>query len=148
MRQKGDSIMARKKIKVIVSKLGIDGHDRGMLVVSRALRDAGMEVIYLGTNNTIEEIVRVSVQEDVDVVGVNCYGDAHLVLAPKLVQRLKEQGLGHVPVILGGLVLDEDIPMMKEAGISEVFGESSKLDDIVKYIEEKTGEQDRKASTR
>ncbi|MFC1924799.1 cobalamin B12-binding domain-containing protein, partial [Chloroflexota bacterium] len=135
--------MARKKIKVVMSKLGIDGHDRGMLVVSKALRDAGMEVVYLGTTGrTIEDIVRVSVQEDVDVVGVNSYGDAHLILAPKLVQRLKEQGLGHVLVILGGLVPDEDIPMMKEAGISEVFGELSKLDDIVKYIEEKTSGHD------
>ncbi len=126
--------MARKKIRVVLSILGIDGHDRGILVVSRALRDAGMEVIYLGTNNTVEEIVRVSIQEDADVVGVSSHCDAHLTLAPKLVQRLKEEGLGHVSVILGGLVPDEDIPVMKEAGINEIFAEGAKLDDIVKFI--------------
>ena len=140
--------MARKRIKVLVSQLGIDNHDRGILIVSRALRDAGMEVIYLGSNNTVEQIVRACLQEGVDVVGVSSHGESHLVLAPKLIQRLKEEGLGDVLVILGGLVLDEDIPIMKKAGISEVFAEGAKLDDIVKYIEEKIGGQDRVAHTR
>ena len=128
--------------------LGIDGHDRGILLVSRALRDAGLEVVYLGSNNTPEEIVQVSIQEDADVVGVSSHCEAHLTLAPKLVQLMKEGSLGHVPVILGGLVLREDIPRMKEAGISEVFEESSNLDDIVKYIKEKAGGQDLVASAK
>ena len=128
--------MARKKIKVLISKLGIDGHDRGMLVVSRALRNAGMEVVYLGVNITVEEIVQVSTQEDVDIIGVSSHSDAHLTLAPKLVRRLKEEGMGHVPIILGGLILDDDIPLMKEAGVSKIFRELAKSNDIVKYIEE------------
>jgi len=146
--QKGDSKMALKKIKVLLSQLGIDNHDRGILIVSRALRDAGMEVVYLGGNNTVEQIVRASIQEGVDVVGVSSHGESHLVLAPKLVQCLKEEGLGNVLVILGGLVLEDDIPVMKKAGISEVFTEGAKLDDIVKYIEEKASGKDRVASTR
>lgn len=139
--------MTKRQIKVIVSQLGIDAHDRGMLIVSRALRDAGMEVVYLGANNTVEQIVRVAVQEDADVVGVSSHGESHLVLAPKLVRRLKEEGLADVLVVLGGLILADDIPIMKKAGISEVFTEGAKLDDIVKYIEDNVGKRRRTAST-
>lgn len=131
--------MARKSIKVVLSMLGIDGHDRGILLVSRALRDAGMEVVYLGSNNTVDQIVRVSMQEDADVVGVSSHCEAHRVLAPKLVQRLKEEGLGDIPVFLGGLILPEDIPGLKQAGITEVFEEGAQLDNIVKHVELEAG---------
>jgi len=128
---------ARKRpIRVLMSKLGMDGHDRGLLVVTLALRDAGMEVIYLGTNRSVDEIAQVALQESVDIVGVSSLSDAHRRLAPKLVQRLKDKGMGHVPVVLGGLILDEDIPAMKEVGITEVFTEGVKLDEMVKYFEQ------------
>lgn len=141
-----DSKMARNQIKVVVSQLGIDNHDRGMLIVCKALRDAGMEVIYLGSNNTVEQIVRVALQEGVDMVGVSSHGEAHLALAPKLVRHMKEAGLDDVLVILGGLILEDDIPKMKAAGIHEVFVEGAKLKDIVKYVEEQVGERRRVAA--
>lgn len=139
--------MARKQIKVVVSQLGIDAHDKGMLIVSRALRDAGMEVIYLGANNTPEQIVRVAIQEGADVIGVSSHGESHLVLAPKLAKRLKEEGLEDVVFILGGLILADDIPIMKKAGVTEVFTEGAKLDAIVKFIEDKVDERRLAAST-
>ena len=126
---------SKRPIRVLMSKLGMDGHDRGLLVVTLALRDAGMEVIYIGTNRSVDEIAQVAVQEGVDIVGVSSLSDAHRRLAPRLVQRLKDKGMGHVPVVLGGLILDEDIPALKEAGIAEVFTEGVKLDDMVTYFE-------------
>ena len=124
-------------MKVLLTKLGLDGHDRGVVVVAMALRDAGMEVMYLGRHQTVEQIVQAAVQEDVDVVGLSSLADAHQVLAPMIAQSLGEHGMGHALVILGGFVQPEDIPALKQAGIDEVFGVGSRLPDIVKYIKEK-----------
>lgn len=124
----------KRKISVLLSKLGLDGHERGVIVVLYALRDAGMEVIYLGRHQTPEQIVRAAIDEDVDIVGLSSLADAHRSLAPKVVKLLKEQGVNDIPVILGGFIQPEDIPMLKEAGIAEVFGIGSRLENIVEYV--------------
>lgn len=128
----------KKKIRVLLSKLGLDGHDRGMIVIASALRDAGMEVIYLGRHQTVEQIVKAAIDEAVDVVGLSSLADAHCTLAPKVVQLLREKGAGEKLVILGGFIQPEDISMLKEAGIGEVFGIGSRLDTIVEYIRKNT----------
>ena len=127
-------------IKVLIAKLRLDSHDRGVTVVATALRDAGMEVIYLGRHVTVDQIVHTAIQEDVDVVGLSSLSDAHSVLAPRVVERLKEAGMKETCVILGGFIQPEDTPGLKEAGIAEVFPSGTRLDDIVKFIREKKGE--------
>jgi len=119
-----------------VAKPGLDGHDRGAKVMVRALRDAGMEVIYTGIRQTPEQIVEAAVQEDVDVVGLSILSGAHMTLFPKITRLLKERGMDDVLVIGGGIIPEEDIPAMKEAGIAEVFGPGTPIETIVKYIEE------------
>lgn len=126
----------RKPIRVLLTKLGLDSHDRGVIVVAMALRDAGMEVIYLGRRKTPEEIVSAAIQEDVDVVGLSSLADAHNVLAPRVIKLLKERGIEKELVILGGFIQKEDIPYLKEVGIAEVFGTGTKMQDIVRFIEE------------
>ena len=123
-----------KKKRVLLSKLGLDGHDRGIMVVASALKDAGMEVIYLGLHNSVEQIVQSAIQEDVDVIGLSSLADAHIVLAPRVVKSLKKAGKD-AKVILGGFIQPEDTPLLKQAGIAEVFETGSKLADIVKFIE-------------
>ena len=132
MQNSGRSILNRKR--VLLSKLGLDGHDRGIMVVASALRDAGMEVIYLGLHNTVEEIVQSAIQEDVDVVGLSSLAGAHVVLAPRIVKSLREAG-NDAKVILGGFIQSEDIPSLRQTGIVEVFGTGSKLADIVSFVE-------------
>ena len=122
-----------KRKRILLSKLGLDGHDRGITLVASALRDAGMEVIYLGLHNTVEEIVQSAIQEDVDAVGLSSLADAHLVLAPRVVESLRKAGKD-AAVILGGFIQPEDITILKQAGITEVFGTGSKLEDVVKFI--------------
>ena len=119
-----------------MAKPGLDGHDRGAKVMVRALRDAGMEVIYTGIRQTPEQIVEAAVQEDVDVVGLSILSGAHMTLFPKITRLLKERGMDDVLVIGGGIIPEEDIPAMKEAGIAEVFGPGTPIETIVKYIEE------------
>ena len=128
----------KRRIKVLLSKGGLDGHDRGILIVASALRDAGMEVIYLGLHRTPEEIAKAAIKEDVDIVGISSLADAHMYFAPRVVEELRKSGGGNIQVLLGGLIRPEDIPILKEHGIS-VFPTSSRLDDIVRYIEEKVG---------
>ncbi len=123
-----------KKIKVLIAKPGLDGHDRGAKVVSRALRDAGMEVIYTGIRQTPEQIVATAVQEDVDSIGLSCLSGAHNKLFPKIVALLKEKGAGDVLVFGGGIIPDEDIPGLKEAGISEIFLPGTSTEDTIEYI--------------
>ncbi len=123
-----------KKIKVLIAKPGLDGHDRGAKVVSRALRDAGMEVIYTGIRQTPEQIVATAVQEDVDSIGLSCLSGAHNKLFPKIVGLLKEKGAGDVLVFGGGIIPDEDIPGLKEAGISEIFLPGTSTEDTIEYI--------------
>jgi methylmalonyl-CoA mutase C-terminal domain/subunit len=124
----------KRKPRVLLSKLGLDGHERGIIVVALALRDAGMEVIYLGKHNSAETIVKSAVEEDVDIVGLSSLADAHRTLAPKVVKLLRERGCNDIPVILGGFIQPEDIPMLKQAGIAEVFGIGSRLESIVESV--------------
>ncbi len=123
-----------KKIKVLVAKPGLDGHDRGAKVVSRALRDAGMEVIYTGIRQTPEQIVATAVQEDVDSIGLSCLSGAHNKLFPKVVALLKEKGAGDVLVFGGGIIPGEDIPGLKEAGIAEIFLPGTSTEDTINFI--------------
>jgi len=128
-----------RKIRVLVAKPGLDGHDRGAKVVARALRDAGMEVIYTGLRQTPEQIVNAVVQEDVDIVGLSILSGAHDYLFPRIMELLKEKGAGDVAVIGGGVIPEEDIPLLKEAGIAEVFGPGTYTEEIVKYIQANVG---------
>ena len=125
------------KIRVLVAKPGLDGHDRGAKVVVRGLRDAGMEVIYLGLRVTPEQIVQAAIQEDVDVVGLSCLSGAHMSLFPATVDILRKKGLKDMVVIVGGIIPEKDIPSLKEAGIAEVFGPGTSIDKIAKFIEAK-----------
>lgn len=110
-----------EKIRVLVAKPGLDGHDRGAKVIARAFRDAGFEVIYTGLRQTPEMIVNAAIQEDVDAIGLSCLSGAHLYLFPRIVELLRERGAGDVLVFGGGTIPDEDIPQLREAGIAEVF---------------------------
>ena len=126
--------MAGKKIRVLIAKPGLDGHDRGAKVVCRALRDAGMEVIYTGLRRTPEEIVNAAIQEDVDVIGLSILSGAHPVLFPRIIGLLREKGADDIPVIAGGIIPEKDVPRMKKAGIQEIFLPGSTTQDIVAWI--------------
>lgn len=128
--------MAEKRIRVIVAKPGLDGHDRGAKVVARALRDAGFEVIYTGLRQTPEQIVEAALSEDVNVVALSLLSGAHNTLFPKIVELLKEKGMGDVLVIGGGVIPDADIPGLKSAGVAAVFTPGTPTGDIVKFINE------------
>jgi methylmalonyl-CoA mutase C-terminal domain/subunit len=127
--------MARK-IRVLVAKPGLDGHDRGAKVIARALRDAGMEVIYTGIRQTPEQIANAAVQEGVDIVGLSSLSGAHLALFPKVVELLKEKGADDIIVFGGGIVPADDIPVLKKTGIREIFQPGASTEDIIKYIKE------------
>jgi methylmalonyl-CoA mutase C-terminal domain/subunit len=126
----------RQKIRVLIAKPGLDGHDRGAKVVARALRDAGMEVIYTGLRQTPEMIVQTALQEDVDVVGLSVLSGAHMALLPRIVQLLRERDMDDVLVIAGGIIPDEDVPRLKETGVRGIFGPGTSTDDIVNFIQE------------
>ena len=123
-----------KKIRVLAAKPGLDGHDRGVKVVTSALMDAGMEVVYTGLRQTPTQIVEAAIQEDVDVIAMSILSGAHDYLFPKVMELLKEKGVDDMLVIGGGIIPDEDIPALKEAGIAEIFGPGTSTGDIVKYI--------------
>ncbi len=125
-----------RKIRVIVAKPGLDGHDRGAKVVARALRDAGMEVIYTGLRQTPEQVVEAAVQEDVDVIGLSILSGAHTYLVPRIVELLKEAGMDDVLVTVGGIIPEDDIPMLNEHGVKGIFGPGTPTDEIVDYIRE------------
>ena len=127
--------MARK-IRVLVAKPGLDGHDRGAKVVASALRDAGMEVIYTGLHQTPEMIVEAAIQEDVDVVGLSILSGAHMTLFPKVVRLLKERGADDKLIVAGGIIPKEDFAGLKEAGIAEIFGPGTTTGAIVTFIQE------------
>lgn len=127
--------MAEKKIRILVAKPGLDGHDRGAKVICRSLRDAGFEVIYTGLRRTPEEIVSSAIQEDADVIGLSILSGAHNVLFPKIMDLLKEKDAGDITVIAGGIIPDKDISLLKKIGISEIFLPGSSTEDIVKWIE-------------
>ena len=128
--------MSEKKIRVLVAKPGLDGHDRGAKVIARALRDAGMEVIYTGLRQTPEMIAAAALQEDVDAVGVSILSGAHNTLCPRIVSLLREQGMKDVLVVLGGIVPQEDIAKLKEQGVAEIFLPGTSTQDIAKFIRE------------
>ena len=123
-----------KRIRVIVAKPGLDGHDRGAKVIARALRDAGMEVIYTGLRQTPEQIATAALQEDADVIGLSILSGAHTTLVPKLMALLKERQMENVLVILGGIIPDADISEMKRLGVAEVFQPGASLESIVRFI--------------
>lgn len=131
--------MSERKIRVLVAKPGLDGHDRGAKVIARALRDAGMEVIYTGLRQTPEMISEAALQEDVDVVGLSILSGAHMALAPVILDHLREAGLDDVIVILGGIIPDEDIPALKEIGVTAVFGPGASTHEIVEVIQQAVG---------
>jgi methylmalonyl-CoA mutase C-terminal domain/subunit len=126
--------MRNRKIRVLIGKPGLDGHDRGVKVVARGLRDAGMEVIYLGIRLTPEQIAEAAIQEDVDVVGLSCLSGAHMALFPKTVRLIRQRGDKDIPVIGGGIIPKKDIPKLREAGIAHIFGPGTPLEEIVKSI--------------
>lgn len=128
--------MNEKKIRVLVAKPGLDGHDRGAKVVARALRDAGMEVVYTGLRQTPEMISEAALQEDVDVVGLSILSGAHMALAPRIMELLRSNGQSGVLVFIGGIVPDEDVPRLKEIGIHGIYGPGASTEDIVKDIRE------------
>jgi methylmalonyl-CoA mutase C-terminal domain/subunit len=128
--------MTEKKIRVLVAKPGLDGHDRGAKVVARALRDAGMEVIYTGLRQTPEMIAEAALQEDVDVVGLSILSGAHMALAPRIMELLKANGQENVKVFIGGIVPDEDIPHLKELGIAGIYGPGASTEDIIRDVRE------------
>jgi methylmalonyl-CoA mutase C-terminal domain/subunit len=128
--------MSATKIRVLIAKPGLDGHDRGAKVVARALRDAGMEVIYTGIRQTPERIVATAVQEDVDVVGLSCLSGAHNVLFPKIAQGIQEKGKPGVLLFGGGIIPLEDIPGLKQAGFAEIFLPGTDTNAVVKFIQE------------
>ena len=122
-------------IRVVLAKLGLDGHDRGLKVVARMLRDAGMEVVYLGLRQTTEMIVTAVEQEDADAVGISMHNAGHLTLAPRMVQALEDAGLD-VPVVVGGIVPDSDLEAMAEAGVAGVLGPGASAEDVAKCVRE------------
>ena len=124
----------RRKIRVLIAKPGLDSHDRGAKIIARALRDAGMEVIYTGLKQTPEQIVETALQEDVDVIGLSILSGAHKTLFPNIIDLLKQKGLTDVLVVAGGIIPEEDIPEMKKLGIKGIFGPGTRTDKIVQFI--------------
>ena len=123
-----------RKIRVIVGKPGLDGHDRGAKVIARALRDAGMEVIYTGLRQTPEMIVAAALQEDADVIGLSILSGAHMHICPKIMQLLEEKGLDDVLVVIGGIIPDVDIPKLKDVGVKGIFLPGTPMKDIIDFI--------------
>jgi methylmalonyl-CoA mutase, C-terminal domain len=130
--------MEEKRIRVLVAKPGLDGHDRGAKVIARALRDAGMEVIYTGLRQTPEQIVNAALQEDVDAVGLSILSGAHMHLFPRIMTLLQENRMNDVLVFAGGIIPDRDVPKLKEIGISEIFPPGSSLQGIVDFVRSHT----------
>ena len=124
----------QRKIRVLIAKPGLDGHDRGAKVLSLGLRDEGMEVIYTGLRQTPEQIIQAAIQEDVDVVGLSCLSGAHNYLFPEVIEGLKDRSAGDVLVIAGGIIPREDIPFLIEKGVSVIFGPGTTITEIAKYI--------------
>jgi methylmalonyl-CoA mutase C-terminal domain/subunit len=126
--------MPERKLRILVAKPGLDGHDRGAKIIARALRDAGMEVIYTGLHQTPEMIVNAAVQEDVDAIGLSIMSGAHMTLFPAVIDLLKQQRASDIGIFGGGIIPDDDIPRLKELGVSEIFTPGSSTQDIVQWI--------------
>ena len=128
--------MTEEKIRILIAKPGLDGHDRGAKVIARALRDAGMEVIYTGLRQTPEMIVEAALQEDVDAIGLSILSGAHMTLFPRVIQLLQEKGLEDVLVFGGGIIPDQDVPELKRLGVRGIFGPGTSTDTIVEFVRE------------
>lgn len=126
--------MSERPIKVLIAKPGLDGHDRGAKVLARGLRDEGFEVVYTGLRQTPEMIVTAALQEDVDVVGLSILSGAHMTLLPKICRQLREAGLDDVLVTAGGIIPDDDVPALREAGIAEVFGPGTMIGEVATFL--------------
>jgi methylmalonyl-CoA mutase C-terminal domain/subunit len=135
--------MPEKRIRVLIAKPGLDGHDRGAKIIARALRDAGMEVIYTGLRQTPEMIASAAAQEDVDVIGLSILSGAHNTLAPQLMEFLKQKGMGDVTVLLGGTIPEGDIPALKKVGIAEIFLPGTSTQDIVTFVRKRVAQKTR-----
>ena len=129
-----------KRLRILIAKPGLDGHDRGAKVVARALRDAGMEVIYTGLRQTPEMIVEAALQEDVDGVGLSILSGAHMTLVPRVIEGLRETGIDHVQVFVGGIIPDQDAAALQELGVAAIFGPGASTEDIVEAVKSKLGE--------
>lgn len=128
--------MEERKIRVLIAKPGLDGHDRGAKVIARMLRDAGMEVIYTGLRQTPEMVVEAALQEDVDVIGLSILSGAHTALVPRIMELLAAEGMEDVPVVLGGIIPTDDVAVMKELGVYEVFGPGTSSEAIISTVRE------------
>lgn len=125
-----------RKIRILFAKPGLDGHDRGAKVIARALRDAGMEVIYTGLHQTPEQIVNAAVQEDADVIALSILSGAHVPICRKVMDRLNRNGISDIKVLVGGTILEDDIPQLKSLGVAEVFGPGTSIEASIKFIHE------------
>ncbi len=134
MSNRESSQVKEQKIRVLVAKPGLDGHDRGAKVIARALREAGMEVIYTGLRQSPEMIIEAALQEDVDVVGLSILSGAHMELFPLILEGLKQKGLNHVLIVAGGIIPEEDVPVLKKMGIEAIFRPGAMTQDIVDFI--------------
>ena len=132
--------MTDKRIRVLIAKPGLDGHDRGAKVIARALRDAGMEVIYTGLRQTPEMVVEAALQEDVDGVGLSILSGAHMTLVPRVLEGLRQAGLDHVKVFIGGIVPEEDVAALKEMGVSGVFGPGTNTQTVTEFVRQQLAE--------
>jgi methylmalonyl-CoA mutase C-terminal domain/subunit len=135
MEQKSRTKQGQRKVRVLVAKPGLDGHDRGARIIARAYRDAGFEVVYSGLHQSPEEIVQAAIQEDVDMVGLSSLAGAHMYLFPRVVELLREKGADDIIVCGGGIFPEEDIPKLKEAGIKEIFTPGTPLNEVVQWVE-------------
>ena len=133
--------MPDKKIRVLIAKPGLDGHDRGAKVIARALRDAGMEVIYTGLRQTAEQISSAAVQEDVDAIGISILSGAHNTIIPRICELLRAEGMNDVLLVVGGIIPDEDIPGLKQAGVAEVFQPGASTQTIIEFIRKNVKKQ-------
>jgi len=136
--------LGKKRIRVLIAKPGLDGHDKGAKVVVHALKEAGMEVLYTGLHKTIDEIVNTALEEDVDVIGLSVYSGAHLPLSKKLMEQLKENKLTDKLVLVGGNIPLGDVKVLKNYGVTEVFPVGAKLDEIIEFIKKRVGERNEK----
>ena len=125
-----------KRLRVLIAKLGLDGHDRGARIIARSYRDAGFEVVYTGVHQTPEQVVSAAIQEDVDLVGLSCLSGAHMYLFCEVVRQLREKGADDITVIGGGIIPEDDIPKLKEAGIREIFLPGTPLEKILEWTKE------------
>ncbi len=135
--------MDDERIRVLIAKVGLDGHDRGSLIVTQALRDAGMEVIYSGLKNTPEQVVASAIQEDVDVLGVSILSGAHMVLIPEIMELLKENEAQDIIVLVGGVMPPTDVPKLKALGVDNVFLPGTKISEIVRYVNDRVAQKRR-----